>query len=487
MNKFLITTLVAMGVSASVFAATSDATAQYNDWCTGIGESASAAGELDPVNGTWSLGGSCTFENSMLKLDLDAGQDVRFTPDADKAPDTNTITRIYIDVEFGGSSVDEPVPTSGQCSVMVFDNKFYAWVGGDSWVALSGANPHEGVNKFVIEIKYSGVRSARFGVVGDSDNITWLTANDAEWLNLVTTADSVTYVAFDGKGDVAQVDCDVMLGVAKIGDVKYGTVAEAINAAKDATGAEVEIVRATAEQVTLAAEDKVVIAGTSNLTNPIAANENSEVTVEPAPADLGSGVSGDYAVALNVQGGKVGIKSPFPNKEIVGDPVKRGDGKYDVTIQTAKSVLSATQVGGTTLDLANSNNEGRLRELLDTYAKAAYISAEASPSTMADALNQTVSSAANNFTLWQNYALGVTPAVSVTPIANVVADKSNVAIVVGVANVVAENCSDDFAIQYVVEGKNIVEGNIFTDPAAIQIPKDTGVYDIKVKFVPATK
>lgn len=112
---------------------------------------------------------------------------------------------------------------------------YYAWNGSD-WVALSGEVPvAAGATEVTAKIELDYYRSgtkARFTIEGTVLSYTDANKTTQTWLPLDTQSREVNNVAFAGSGKLRSVASTVEIGVASVDGVKYPTYAAAIEAAK---------------------------------------------------------------------------------------------------------------------------------------------------------------------------------------------------------------------------------------------------------------
>ena len=391
--------------------------------------------------------------------------------------DTNTIFRVAVNgtIEDVG---ELSAPAEGaQTAFAICTNAFHAW-NGSSWVVLDevpagfdGSVP----TNLLVEISYQGTnvqqnaRKARFTV---GSMVLRPRGSDEAWVTLTTPANNLTGFGVSGSGTLAAVNGDVMLGVAELDGVKYGTLTEAV--AKAEEGDAVAVLRPTEENVTL--NKDVAIADGGNVQGTITVDGGASVDVDVLPTKAEftdqalAGKSGEYTIPVKVSGGSVNVVLPpdMSNKEIVGGVFHDGT-TVKVTIRTAADVITNAAPGGKAL----AANETKLRAFLDANVKAAYEAADVTSATIADAIS---TNGVNNIPLYQSYALGIDPDVSVKPVA-VPNDAAADGITLTIPAIDTTKYSGDYAIKYQVGA-----GEAQTTPGEIKVPLTTGSHEVKIIF-----
>lgn len=473
MNKVCCLSLVLAGVAAS--AAFADYTDQYTNVFTGV-TAVSSDGVPSATGGTWAYNG-VTLSNVDNKVEFEADGEAVLAFTMNAAPqDTNTIFRVAVNgtIEDVG---ELSAPAEGaQTAFAICTNAFHAW-NGSSWVVLDevpagfdGSVP----TNLLVEINYQGTnvqqnaRKARF-TVGN----TVLSPRDSaeEWIPLGTPANNLTGFGLNGSGTLAAVNGDVMLGVAELDGVKYGTLTEAITKAEE--GDAVAVLRPTEENVTL--NKDVAIADGGNVKGEIKVEGEVDVNVLPKKEEFTSdptlaGKSGTYTIPVQVDGGNVNVTLPpdMDNKEIVGEVSHVGK-TVSVTIRTAADVITNAAPGGKAL----AANETKLRAFLGANVKAAYEAADVTSATIAEAIS---TNGVNNIPLYQSYALGIDPDVSVKPVA-VPNDAAADGITLTIPAIDTTKYSGDYAIKY-----QVGTGEAQTTPGEIKVPLTTGSHEVKIIF-----
>lgn len=466
------TSLLPLVCVAALSAGATDAS--YVKYLTGI-STISDDGVPDAVGGSWTTGSAeLAKEDGAVVFDTGDSGEMRLNVTASPA-DTNTIAKIEIESTLEDVGELSALTAAAQTAFAVCTNAYHAW-NGSSWVLLSevpaGVDGSQ-VTNILVEICYQGAsngsgRKVRFTV---GDTVLRPRAGNADWVDLATTSNNIAGVSISGSGTIKTIDASVMLGVASVGDVKYGTLGEAVTAAT--AGSTIEVLRPTSESVEVGSG--VSIADNGKVSGTITAGPNVTVTVKPTAEFFATnalaGKSGAYSIPVNVSGdGTVAVNLPasMSNKEVVGTPSHDGS-TVNVTIQTATSVLTGATPDGTK---ALTKNLTKLRDYLNTHTNAAYIAADASSSSIEAALAATRE---NGLPLYQSYALGITPTTSVKPVP-VASDSDPSYVTLSIPGLVGKTPSDDYAITYKV-GDTSQSG-----AGAIKIPLETGNKRVKIVF-----
>ena len=476
MNKtYFLPFLLVAAVSA---AATADT---YTNFLTGV-SSVASDGTPTAVGGTWTVGASSLSKvagKDAFEFETQDAQPMTLTVTAAPA-DTNTIVKLEMDVSVADvGDLMATLPEGAQTAFAVSTNAYNAW-NGSAWVALDevpdGIDDSQTTN-LVVEIKYQGDVSAHKRVVRFSIGGTALQVrtNGSEWVELATTANNLTGLSVSGSGTFAKADASVMLGIAEYDGVKYGTLAAAVTAASTDLTKTIEVLRETAESVTL--PDGAKIADNGNVKGVVTVPADASVEVQPEVAEftpetpgVATGTSGAYTIPVNVSGGTVNVKLPdsMSNKEVVGTPEHTGS-TVSFTIQTASSVLAGANPTG--LTAAPTNNIANLRDYLAAHTNAAYIAADASSETIKSALEATRE---NGLKLYQSYALGIPPTTPVKPV-TVASDSDASNITLSIPGLAEATPSGDYTITYKVGDTVQAVG-----ASSIKIPLATGNTRVKI-------
>ena len=468
MNRFLPLSLVCC---AALSARAVDPT--YTQYLTGV-STVSAAGVPEATGGAWTLTDTdLENENNAVVFDTDSVGVMRL--DVTVAPaDTNTIARINIEATLEEVSELSGPGAGVQTAFAVYTNAYNAW-NGSAWVALSEVPAGvDGtlITNMMVEISYQGAsggsgRKARFTV---GNTVLRVRSSDSEWVDLATTSNNIASIGMVGAGTLKTLNASVMLGVASVGDVKYGTLEDAVTAA--AAGSTIEVLRSTSEDITL--DKDLKIADNGKVSGTITtANSSVAVTIKPT-SDLFTtnalaGKSGVYDIPVKVNSGTVYVDLPMANKEVLS-ATWGSDKLMNVTIQTATSVLTGAKPDGSKALTANT---AKLREYLNTHTNEAYIAADVSSASIAAALAATRD---NGLPLYQSYALGVPPTTSVKPVP-VANDAANDAITLTIPALTTSTKSGDYTISYKVDD-NAATANA----DSIAVPLSSGSHNVKILF-----
>lgn len=504
--------------------------AEYGQWFTAIGASASATNAMNESNGTWVFNvtnGTATVESNKLQFELDDGETIIFNADQAAAIDTNTVTRVTVKGVFTPVSVSD-LPTDAemngrgaQVGFVVGSStvestttyNYYVWTGvpaepaGDKNWSLVGSPIAEAnianESTILIEFDYSHsvlasspYNTVKFSTISsDGATTNQLGSTFTLTSNAGVAAHSVAGMTCYGSGTLASADGAVQIGVAKVDGVKYGSLQAAADATASATDKTIEVVREPhGADATATLPDGVAIYDPEQKAKDaaIAVAADATVTVKPTAAEIGNGASGPCSVPLNITLGsdsKVEIDlSGAPGKEVAG-AVNVSGTTATFTTQTAKSVLTAATVGGKSLNSISSDStkEETLRTLLNNYASAAYTRAYTNPADANAAIQsalETVPENQNGLALWQDYALGIQPTAPVKPVAAPV-DTASDAVTLSIPSLVGATQSGDFTIKYRVD-KGSTTGTAYEltgGAVSVPLPASAGGERHSVKIV----
>jgi len=478
-----------------------DTNYQYDNWFKGIGDSPTSLSALGESGGSWTGldGTGVSFANSKIVLD-DVETAINFTISATE-PDTEVMDRVQITMSgLAGSLSSLPsgsdlTDANAQLSVSIANDNnelgYYAWVGGDSWQKLNGADPTED-SDFVltVDIDYSVANAPK---VRFSVGNTVLTLDGNEWTAITAAAAQsvrkISGVKFGGNGKLAKVDGTVRLGVAVAGGVKYPTIQAAVDAAAASSGSDktVSVYRKTTEDVNLSGKADVVLNDNGNNSGTVTVPADQPIKIAPVQGEfIGSGETGDggasgtYTLKTKFSGGTLTTSSVIlpstmtPYKE-VSAVEKNSDGQAVVTIRTKDSNVAAVSVGGRTLLVT----EG-LRAFLDDHVPA-YAAKDSSTDNLQSGLMVT---GENALPKWQSYVLGLDPSdsTSVPKFQPVGADDSSTSSLL--VKVPAVNPPNDSG--YTVKFRLSDNGTKVADydnPQSIPLPLDGAAHAYTIKPV----
>ena len=477
---------------------------EYKSWFKGI-SNPTATNALGQSNGTWIIPASeVSVKDGALSFELEDDEPLAFNVTEGTAPDTNTITRVVVRGVFEQTATNnfpsESIMEARNAQVGflvgiddVSATNYYAWVGGSEWIKLaSTAVEPDVVNEQTImaEFYYNNTNathpSVKFYVITENaTNVLNEVGGQTDQFDVTSTAATtnrkVVGVSCYGSGSVSQIDGLVELGVAQVGTTKYGTLADAVNAAGTTT-ATIEILRDTDESVSLASgQTGITISDPGNhAKGTITIPENVSVKVETTVPQLYPATNGVYTIPLSTSGGTVIVELPpevADYKEVATTDV--ANDKIEVTLQTRTDILAAVKPDETN---GLMKNETKFRTFLDTYVHDTYTAADASATGLSSALN---ANGENAIPLWQSYVLGIAPNTSVAPVTAPNGDTASDGITLAIPAVSTNEYSGDYTVTYQAVGNNGVESGIASDnPQTIKIPLTTGTYTIKATFTP---
>lgn len=397
--------------------------ASDESWFKGIGQGVTGTTDMRAVNAAWdfpSADGAVAIEGGKLVFDLDDDDTVKLTPVASAAPDTNTVVKLSINTTIASVDTlpDESKMSDAQTALAICDGSFMAWNGAE-WKQLAETEIDGEIELSVClsyqDMKTSApVRTAAF-MVGTKEigKVTLTGAAQAK--------NALSSIVCKGSATIAKIDGNVMLGVAKANETKFGTVGEAIDEAKK-----------------LGEGEK----------NVVLLRDTTEVVTDPA-----TGITIDF-------NGKV-AGSGDETTEACGQ-----DSSGKIVYQPTATVMANVTGGGgqaLTADLA------KLRVFLAENNIAAYRAKPADANAITTAL---ADSGANNLALWQSYALGIASSTVLKLRAVPKGGK------ISIPAIDVANYSGDYGISYAINNTS------FSDPANVAIPLATGEYDVKIVLSP---
>ena len=466
------TSLLPLVCVAALSAGATDA--YYAKYLTGI-STISDKGVPSAAGGSWATGSAkLAKEDGAVVFDTGDSGEMSLNVTASPA-DTNTIAKIEIESTLEDVGELSALTAAAQTAFAVCTNAYHAW-NGASWVLLSevpaGVDGSQ-VTNILVEICYQGAsngsgRKVRFTV---GDTVLRPRVGNSEWVDLATTANNIAGVSISGSGTIKTIDASVMLGVASVGDVKYGTLGDAVTAAGTAAKT-INVLRETSENVELSSGSNITISDPNKLAKgTITVPSGTTVKVDTTVAQLDPATNGVYSIPLKTSGGTVVVNLPTEvaqYKEVATSNVTAS--AINVTLQTKSSIVLGTKPDGSKVLNAN---ETKLRKFLNTYANAAYAAANATSETLATALQ---ADGANGLKLYQSYALGVTPGTPVRPVP-VAKDTAEGAITLTIPALTTSEKSGDYNITYKA-GSNTATN----DAGAIAVPLTTGSHAVKILF-----
>lgn len=498
MNKIVCTAFtLALGLSAGTSWA--DSNEQYGDWFKGIGENPTSLSNLGATGGVWSglTGEGVSFAEKRIVLE-DVEDAIDFSIRGEE-PDTEVMDRVQVTMSgLAGALTSLPtareMKTAGaQVSLALARESgvlgYYAWVGGDNWKKLGGAVPvEESEFTLIVDVDYSVASEPRirFMLKGNPDTV--LTYDQCEWAQITSTAAQsvrrLSGLKFAGNVKLAGVDGSVRLGIAKVGDVKYPTIAEALKNATE--GSTVKVLRPTSENVDMTGKSGVTLADGGNMSGTVTVPADQPVKIAPAvgefttPGGTSTGRSGEYTLTTKVSGGVISAENIIlptelePFKEVAA--VQKEGTAVKVTLQTKDSNVAAVSVGGRTLPVTTA-----LKTFLSNKVEA-YTAAESSTANLQAAL---VALGENKLPVWQSYVLGLDPEVATSvpkfePLA--ADDRAADSLILKVPAVNPPNDSG-YQVVFRLYDNGVATGADYTNPQSIPLPLDGKAHAYTIKPV----
>ena len=499
MKKSLIFASIAC---AGAFALRADYVAtgftQYEDWFKGIGAGVTSTNDMKATNGAWDFTGVSVGDvgyESGLVFDLDSAESISFnvtTPEI--SPDTNTWTDVKVSGVFTPVSTND-LPTqatmearSAQVGFVVGISadpatNYYAWVGGANWVKLIGAvdpaqNTAETETTLLVTFDYTvaNAAKARFAILTGAGSVTTnllADSSSATWQSLATSNRKVSGISCYGSGKITTADGAVGLAVADVNAVKFGSLADAVDAGSKISGeAAIQVLRPTSESVTISGNNIKIYDPGNNVSGTVSVPSGTKVTIAASSAELNtddshSATNGIYAIPLNVTGdGTYVVTLPAAvaaYKEVAETNVE--DSTIFVKVQTkGEFVREITPTGA---GKALAANETKLREFLESYTNAAYVAATANASTMGEALS---ANGDNGIPLWQSYVMGADPTKSISPVNPPAGDTDKSNISLAIPSIDLSKVPGDFTVTYGVYKNGTPVGTAVANPAELKIP-----------------
>ena len=405
------------------------------NWDDGVWFGADAAKEQRVVGGAWET--EPAISNHVYVIE----ENSVFNVDEDKQNrGSNRVTRVDAKVTFESLvDGDVDVPESGALGGFVATTEGWKALAAGAWVTLTGGSLPVAGTPYVIraEVDFlSATKRVRY-LVSEDDGETFIPLSNgtAQWIELAVQNKSLlAQVELQGSGQLAMFEARVAdKALAKVGDVEYDTMEEALAAA--GTNGEY--------QITL-------------LTN---------ATIEPTE-------KGKYEIAPGayhyVSGGKV---SSGNRTIIIDDPTKPP--VVRPTDTEMKKVM--------TPDGKSYKDYDSLRKFLEKNKVEGYTKDDADATSVSNALETT---GANTLKLWQDYALGVDKDTPVAPVTKPTGDTAADGITLAIPAVDPAKYSGDYDITYKVVDKDGRVDPAQQKPEEIKVPLGTGTYSIKAVFTP---
>ena len=232
-------------VSLSAFGNTNE------DWF-----SASASGTTPTISGA-AASGTYTVDAGKFAVDNDSSTALVFTPDSaitatNKSDGVVTIVAVAELTPNSASDLDSNVTEGAKVGLAVGianDVTNYYGYAASGWKVLSGANvavPDSGNTSFKLVLDY---RTHKVQFFIDNVQMTYVDTTPTTTPTFATGTASLVDIQAYGSGSVTSIDADYEVAVAAYNGTKYGSIAEAVTAAKAAshTGAEVQAIGADGE------------------------------------------------------------------------------------------------------------------------------------------------------------------------------------------------------------------------------------------------
>ena len=472
---------IALSIACAGALAFADNEQWQSDWFKGIGGTTDTSiTDLKVTGGTWTIPeGAATFESSTLTLDLDTDAEALFAVSAD-AGDTKTAQKVTVSGVFTPCatsdlvSKDDMGTKAAQVGFAVVEDSaetsgysYYAWVGGDSWEKIGACSSAEAETALTLTLNYwTSTVTATFAIKNGNSAIVAVTKTlTGTALTAAQANYKVASVACTGSGSLTQVDGAAQIGVAQIGDVKYGTVEAAVTAATE--GATVKLIHEVDGNVTIPKTAKIVLDENGQKTGEIV--NNGDVTIPLTTNEVAQG-SGTYTYSIKAgETAKVSATTTDTSKECV---VTKNTDNVTITVQTAKSVLNGMTFTSNSkaFDISTTEKEAAFRAFLTKNGGEAYTKANTSSDAIKTALEKTGD---NKLALWQDYALGIEPSTTLA-VKPVEKDEATDKITLALATTVAP--TGDFTIKYNCNGTSV------TDASKIEVPMTTSHYPITITF-----
>ncbi len=334
-----------LGVVACAVAcvASVNAFADQIDWFNGNVGSTTTSGISTPTRASWNatLPDGVTLANGSISLDNDSSTALVLTPAASSEPALSdqvvTISSTAVLTPNDASDLGDVDGAKAGFAVGVSNNgadtNFYGYASGlasgSRWVKLSGTVP-QGENAsttFRIVLDYrTGKQTVKF-FLGDAQ-LSSTTTN--EWD--ILSATGLDSIAAYGSGSLSALSATCEKAVVAIGDVKYGSIAEATAAGGSASTIQVVDSNGTVvENVTANNGLSVAVCTALGLSLE---NSSANIAVKPTATDTDAS---NITLQLNMPGapepGAVGFKISGSDTVYAADAIKipLAAGTYEIT------------------------------------------------------------------------------------------------------------------------------------------------------------
>ena len=404
-----------------------------------FGADAAKGEEQRVVGGAWETEPSVDPADKVYVIEEDSVFNVAVEK---QGQGSNRVTRVDAKVTFESLvDGDVDVPADEAISGFVATTDGWKALAKDAWVSLTGGPAPVAGKPYIVraEVDFLSVTKRVRYLVSEDDGETFipLSNGSAQWIDLVVQDKSLlAKVELQGSGKVAMFEARVAdKALAKVGDVEYDTMEEALAAA--GTNGE--------HEVTL-------------LTN---------ATIDPTKP-------GSYDIAPGghhyMSGGTVSTDTINTKTIVITEP-----GQSPVVRPSTEEMNLVKTPDGAQYKDINS-----LRAFLERNGVEAYTADNATADGITAAL-KTIPENANGLALWQDYALGVDKDTSVAPVTIPTGDIDDGNITLAIPAVDPAKYSGDYGITYKV-GETVAPDA----PQSIKVPLGTGTYSIKAVFTPKT-
>lgn len=289
--------------------------------------SASASGTDASLSGV-AASGIYTVEGSKFKVDNDSESALVFTPDASITATnmSDGVVTIVATAELTPSSASDLSAVTGAkvgLAVGVDSDitNYYAYAAA-GWKTLSATGvtvPDSGDTSFKIILDYR-TRRAQFYI--GSTLMTYDDTTPTTAPAFAAGTDSVVDIQAYGSGSITSIDADYEVAVAAYNGTKYGSVAEAVTAAKNAqaTSAEVQAIGANGtpvEKTATAANGMNLVVCKALGLNTTSPSDN--IAVAPVATD-----TAENAITLHLTTSTTGTEADLVGYEVRVNGVKNG-------------------------------------------------------------------------------------------------------------------------------------------------------------------
>ena len=262
-----------------------------------------------PTNASWNatLPDGVTLANGSISLDNDSSTALILTPSGSEpalSDQVVTISSTAVLTPNDASDLGDVADAKAGFAVGVSNNgadtNFYGYASGlasgSRWVKLSGENPTESATTVSIVLDYRADKKKVKFVVGSTQLESASDSTVKEWA-IDSEAASLSNVAAYGSGSLSALSATCEKAVVAIGDVKYGSVADAEANGGDASN--IKVVNNSGEVVNKVKADNGLSAAVCAALGLNIDDKDANIAVAPAATDTNpSGIT----LAVNVAG-----------------------------------------------------------------------------------------------------------------------------------------------------------------------------------------